>query len=590
MGHAGLNGIGARTGQLGDHIRGVVDDIGVIARPTDQRIGTRAAVEGIGGGVAGEGVSQVVTGAVERAGAGEGQPLHIGGQGMGHAGLDGIGARAGQLGDHVRHVVDDIGVIARPTDQRIGTRAAVEGIGGGVAGEGVSQVVTGAVDCTGAGQGQPLHVGSEGMSHARLDAVGAFTDQFRDHIRRVVDDIGVVTRPTDQRIGTRAAIKGVGRRVAGEGVDQVVTGAVDGAAAGEGQTFQVRGQGVSHARLNGVGAFTDQFSDHIRHVVDDIGLVAHPTDERIGAGVAIQGVVAGPAGEGVGRRVPDEDIGQVVAGAVERAGAGQGQPLHVGSEGMSHTGLDAVGAFTDQFCHHISRIVDDIGVVTRPTDQRIGTRAAIKDVGRRVAGEGVSQVVTGAVERAGAGQGQPLQVRGQSVGHARLNGVGALAGQLGDDVRGIVDDIGVVARATDEGIGARTAVEGISRRIAGERIDQVIAGAIDGAGTGQGQPLQVRGQDVGHARLDDVRALIRLLGDQVRRVVDDIGVVARPADQRVDAGTPVEGVGSGVAGEGIGNLVAGTVNSASTGENELFEVSSEAVSRARLNRVNALPE
>ena len=44
------------------------------------------------------------------------------------------------------------------------------------------------------------------------------------------------------------------------------------------------------------------------------------------------------------------------------------------------------------------------------------------------------------------------------------------SGRLGDDVAGVVDDVGVVAGAAGHRVGARTAVEGVVAAKAGERV------------------------------------------------------------------------------------------------------------------------
>ena len=74
-------------------------------------------------------------------------------------------------------------------------------------------------------------------------------------------------------------------------------------------------------------------------------------------------------------------------------------------------------------------------------------------------------------------------------------------------------------------------------------------------------------------RLDrvDAGAAVGDLVDDVAGIVDDVGVVAGAADQRVGAGAAVEDVGGGVAGDDVGQRVAGAVDRRRAGQRQVLE-------------------
>ena len=64
-------------------------------------------------------------------------------------------------------------VVAIAPQQCVVAAAAVEPVGGAVAGEGVGDGVAGAVDGRGAGQGQGLDIVADRVADAALDGIGA---------------------------------------------------------------------------------------------------------------------------------------------------------------------------------------------------------------------------------------------------------------------------------------------------------------------------------------------------------------------------------------------------------------------------------
>jgi hypothetical protein len=282
------HGVGAFGAVLGDHVAGVVDDVGVVAGAADHGVGACAAVQRVGRGVAGERVVQRIAGGVDRRRAGERDVLDVRGQRVAHRGLDEVGAFADVLGRHVAGVVDDVGVVAGAADHRVGTRAAIQRVRRGVSGERVVQRVAGGIDRQHAGEREVLDVGSQCIGHRRLDEVGAFAGSLDDHVACVVDDVGVVAGAAGQHVGGA---------VADQHVVQRVPGAVDRRGAGQREVLDIRGQREGDRRLHAVGAFADVLGDRVAGVVDDVAVVAGTADHRVRTAPAVERVGSAVAGE-----------------------------------------------------------------------------------------------------------------------------------------------------------------------------------------------------------------------------------------------------------------------------------------------------
>ena len=79
----------------------------------------------------------------------------------------------------------------------------------------------------------------------------------------------------------------------------------------------------------------DDFRHHIADVVDHIGVVAKAASHAVGTG---------PAVENIGGTVPGDDVGESIAGTVDRCGTGQSQVLDIGAKRIADRGLHRVGA------------------------------------------------------------------------------------------------------------------------------------------------------------------------------------------------------------------------------------------------------
>ena len=125
----------------------------------------------------------------------------------------------------------------------------------------------------------------------------------------------------------------------------------------------------------------------------------------------------------------------------------------------------------------------------------------------------------------------------------RFHLVDALAHRLDDGVAGILDDIGVVAHpadhevrpcAADQLVDAIQAIKHVVARATHQRVAEFVAGAAEPAAAGEPQVLDMGVQRVRRqGRSHPVDALARRLDDDIAGILDEIGVVARPADHEV---------------------------------------------------------
>src|SRR5205085_10549259 len=190
------------------------------------------------------------------------------------------------------------------------------------------------------------HVEGDGAHHRIEPARGAY---FGRTIAEVGDDVDVVAVSAEHRVRTRAAIQGVRPRIAVEDVGQRIAGAVDVGNAGEGQNLLIGAQRIADRRLDGVRACSGSFGDHVAGFVDDIGVVADPARHSVRTETAIEGVVAGIAGQHVCGRVADDEIVEGIAGAVPGSRAGQREVLEVRTERVAERRLHRIRAAARAF-------------------------------------------------------------------------------------------------------------------------------------------------------------------------------------------------------------------------------------------------
>ena len=289
--------------------------------------------------------------------------------------------------------------------------------------------------------------------------------------------------------------------------------------ADEREILHVRAQRVGRERrLYEISARVEGFSYRVASIVDDVGVVAGAADQCIGAGAAIQRVVAGAAVErvaadaaveGVVLGSAGDDVVERVAGAGECCRAGIDQVLEVGTKRVGGgRRLHSISAGADAFGDHIADVVDDVGVVACAADEGVGTRAAVQRVIGASAGDDVAQSVAGAREGASADERQVLEVVRECEGRERrFDSIGAGIGRFRNDVAGIVDDVGVVAAATDELVGSCPAVERIGANAARDGVGERVARAAERACASVGEVLDLCAERVsGRCRFDGVGA------------------------------------------------------------------------------------
>ena len=233
---AGDDAVGAFVDGFCDAVAAAVDVVGVVAKPpchvvvagvavqgvvafpAEQAVAADAAAqaviaaetaEDIAGAVADDGVVEFVAGAVDGPGARQGQVLHLGPQGVADAGDDAVGAFVNYFSDAVAAAVDVVGVVAKASDHRIGTQAAVERIAAAIADQQVVQCIAGRGNVGGTEKRKVLHVGRQCEGYARLDRVRAFTREFNDDVAGVIDDIDVVAGAAGHPVAPRTTVQNV---------------------------------------------------------------------------------------------------------------------------------------------------------------------------------------------------------------------------------------------------------------------------------------------------------------------------------------------------------------------------------------------
>ena len=284
---------------------------------------------------------------------------------------------------------------------------------------------------------------------ARLVAAGhrIGVDDGRDVGRGQRAGVGrrIGTTVADERVIAAHAGEDVVAGIAGDDIGVAVAGAVDVAAAGQGQVLDIGAERVADRRLHGVGALAGAFRRHVAGVVDHVGVVVGAADHRVGASAAVEGVVTGTAVERIRARACGDDVGAGAAvddEAAGRTGVGN-QRVAVVVEGHRHRRLgDVVDVAVERIVHRVGDA--DVGHLHRRTGN-ILARLAGTDAGRGA--------VDGAV---GNDHGAGIGGRRCTVGRpvvARLHGDGGAAemrspgavGQPDIGHREVVDDDVAVA-------------------------------------------------------------------------------------------------------------------------------------------------
>ena len=195
---------------------------------------------------------------------------------------------------------------------------------------------------------------------------------------------------------------------------------------------------------------------------------------------------------------------------------------------------------------------------------------------------------------------QGFEVGAEGVVEAADNRVVAFPRVFDDVVTHLIDAVVVIAPSADQGVSPSQPIQPVAASRSGEDVVECIARPAVSrqvflSGAGQRQILDVGAQGPGDGRLHEVGAFPGQFGDDVRQGLDDVGVVARAADQRV-AATANQGVVARqskekvvprIATQDIGKRVARGAVGRCPGEREVLDMLAEGIGHRRLHAVDA---
>ncbi len=234
-----LDAVDAAAGDLGHHVGGGVDYVGVVAVVAGQPVDAQPTIQPVCSGATGDGVVGGVAGTDEDAAADEGEVLEIGGKSVAAARrANRVDAAAGCFDDGVATAVE-VGVVADAADHAVGAEGAIEAVVAGAtvervvagaaieiiaadaAGDDIVDVIAGPGERAGAGEHHVLDVGAQLVDLGnRADDIDPLAVLLEGDVGDVVDDVGVAASPADKRILASAAVENVGVLVAVDVIGQ----------------------------------------------------------------------------------------------------------------------------------------------------------------------------------------------------------------------------------------------------------------------------------------------------------------------------------------------------------------------------------
>ena len=137
----------------------------------------------------------------------------------------------------------------------------------------------------------------------------------------VVDEVGIVAEPAAHGVGTGAAVEEIVAGIAEQRVGQTIAEALQVGSALQHQGLDIRRQPIIDGGENSIVTLAGVLDHRIAGVVDKIGIIAEPAAHGIGAGAAVEEIVAG---------IAEERVGQTVAEALKVRAALEHESLHVG--------------------------------------------------------------------------------------------------------------------------------------------------------------------------------------------------------------------------------------------------------------------
>ena len=373
--------------ELGHHVAGRVDDIGVVPAPAHHRVVARTAVEDVGTGIAGQRVVELIARAVDGPGPRQGEVLDFVPQRVADAALDEVGSLSIEFRHDIACRIDHVGVVAGSAQHGVVASAAAQGVGAAIAGQRVVERVAGRIDIAGPRQREVFHVGAGREGDAALNRIGPLARLLCHHIPGRIDHVGVVTGSAQHGVAAGATVEDVVAGVAGQRVGASIAGAVDVARPRQGQVLDIGAQRVADAALHRIGARAGTLRHHVARCIDHIRVIAGAAQHRVVARAAVESVVAAAAAQHVVARVADQRIVECIAGSVDVAGPCQDQVLDVGAQRVADAALDRIGALTRELRNRIAGRIDDVGVITLAAEQFVIARPAVQGVVAGQAGD-----------------------------------------------------------------------------------------------------------------------------------------------------------------------------------------------------------
>ena len=87
--------------------------------------------------------------------------------------------------------------------------------------------------------------------------------------------------------------------------------------------------------------------------------------------------------EAVDAAVAGDEIVEFVTAPIDVAGAGEGEALDIRSQRIGERAQYRINAFVHGFCHRVTQIVHNVGVIARATGHGIFPEPSIKHIGER---------------------------------------------------------------------------------------------------------------------------------------------------------------------------------------------------------------
>ena len=122
------------------------------------------------GSIASDDVIETIAGTINCGCTGKSKILDMVAKRVADTGLYEVRSSRGRcFSDHITNAVDDVGVVARTTNQGVSTSSPIQNVVTAVAGNDVIEAVTRTVNHGGTGESKILQVGTERPGEARLD-------------------------------------------------------------------------------------------------------------------------------------------------------------------------------------------------------------------------------------------------------------------------------------------------------------------------------------------------------------------------------------------------------------------------------------